>query len=84
MSLTDSVAMTDRGEIDVLVLDEALRELAELNERHARVVELRFFAGLSVVEVSDLLGVSESTVAADWRVARAWLSQCLDEASELS
>ncbi len=59
---------------DVLALDEALNRLAELDERKARVVELRFLGGLSVEEVAHLLEVSKSTVEADWRYARAWLS----------
>ena len=61
---------------------EALETLAKLNPRHARVVELRFFAGLTVPEVAELLDVSGSTIAVDWRVARAWLNQCLCENGE--
>ena len=64
-------------EIDVLALDDALGRLATLNARQARVVELRFFAGLEVTEVARLLGVSENTVKGDWRMARAWLQQQL-------
>ena len=59
--------------IDVLALDQALDRLAALDERKARVVELRFFAGLSVPEVAATIGVSERTVEADWFFARAWL-----------
>jgi RNA polymerase sigma factor (TIGR02999 family) len=58
---------------DVVALDAALDELARLNPRQARAVELRFFGGLSVAEIVDALGVSERTVDRDWRVARAWL-----------
>jgi RNA polymerase sigma factor (TIGR02999 family) len=58
---------------DVLALDTALEELARLNPRQARTVELRFFGGLNVTEIVAVLGVSESTVDRDWRVARAWL-----------
>lgn len=67
--------------IDVTALDEALARLAALSERQARVVEMRFFAGLSVEETAGVLGVSEGTVKGDWRVARAWLQQALDERS---
>ncbi len=65
--------------VDLAALDEALTRLAALNERQARVVELRFFAGLSVEETATLLGVSEGTVKGDWRVARAWLEANLDD-----
>ncbi len=58
---------------DVIALDAALDELARLNPRQARAVELRFFGGLNVTEMVNVLGVSESTIDRDWRVARAWL-----------
>ena len=70
----------DRAEIradacaeEMIALDEALRRLAELDERKCRVVELRFFAGMEVAEVAALLGVSENTVIRDWSLARAFL-----------
>jgi RNA polymerase sigma factor (TIGR02999 family) len=62
-------------DIDLIELDDALRRLAELSPRQARVVELRFFGGLDVPDVARLLGVSENTVKGDWRMARAWLQQ---------
>jgi RNA polymerase sigma factor (TIGR02999 family) len=58
---------------DVLVLDSALEELALVEPRQAAMIEARFFAGLSVAETAESLGVSEATVLRDWRVARAWL-----------
>jgi len=61
------------GELDVLAVDAALTELAQLNERQARIVELRFFGGLTVPETADALDVSVATVEKDWRRARAWL-----------
>lgn len=60
-------------DIDVLDLEDALRALAALDERQAKIIELRFYAGLSVAEVADVLQVSERTVMYDWRMARAWL-----------
>ena len=63
----------DAHEVDLLALDKVLDELAKLNRRQARVVELRYFAGMSVKEVAFALGVSERTVKGDWRVAKAWL-----------
>jgi len=59
--------------MDLVALDEALRELAVLSERQALVVEHRFFGGLSVEETAAALGISSRTVKGDWRVARAWL-----------
>jgi RNA polymerase sigma-70 factor, ECF subfamily len=59
--------------LDVLAIDEALGRLAELSPRQARVVELRFFGGLSEEEAAGLLGVARRTVQKDWRGARAWL-----------
>lgn len=66
------VAHEDAAE-ELLALDEALEALAEIDARQARIVELRYFAGLEVLEVAEVLGVSESTIMRDWRVARAWL-----------
>ena len=59
--------------VDVLGLEEALVRLEGRSERQARVVELRFFAGLSIAEAAEALGVSHGTVETDWRLARAWL-----------
>lgn len=59
--------------VDVEALDEALAGLARLDARKSRVVELRFFGGLSVVETAEVLEVSEETVTRDWRVAKTWL-----------
>jgi RNA polymerase sigma factor (sigma-70 family) len=59
--------------VDLLALDEALTRLAALSERQARVVELRYFAGLGIEETAEVLGVSIGPVKRDWAVARAWL-----------
>jgi RNA polymerase sigma factor (TIGR02999 family) len=61
--------------IDVLALDEALTKLAQLHERHEKVVELRFFGGLSVEETAAALGVSTRTVEDDWAMSRVWLKR---------
>jgi RNA polymerase sigma-70 factor (ECF subfamily) len=71
----DGLEISAPGGIDVLVLDEALTRLQQWDDRQAKVVELRFFAGLSVEEVSSLMGVSEKTVKRDWAMARAWLQR---------
>jgi len=68
-------------EVDAVVLDDALTALAAQNERQARIVELRFFAGLTIEEVGAVLGVSKRTVDDDWAMARAWLSARLSEPS---
>lgn len=65
--------------VDLLDLDAALEKLSELNARHAQIVQMRFFAGLTVSETAVLLGVSEATVKNDWRMARAWLLSRLRE-----
>jgi RNA polymerase sigma-70 factor (ECF subfamily) len=66
---------------DVIALDEALEKLAEIDQRRARVVELRFFGGLSVEETAHVLQVVPDTVVRDWRVAKAWLFRYLNHAS---
>ncbi len=74
----------DRGSessLDLIALDEALDALATLNKRQAQVIELRFFAGLTVAETAHVLEVSERTVKGDWKIARAWLSRHLEGAS---
>jgi RNA polymerase sigma factor (TIGR02999 family) len=60
-------------DVDVLALEDALGELAALDSDKVRLVELRFFAGLSLEETAEVLGVSPSTVSREWRLARAWL-----------
>jgi RNA polymerase sigma factor (TIGR02999 family) len=66
-------------QVEPIALDEALRTLATLDDRKARVVELRFFGGLTVEEVAEVLNVSVSTIEGDWRMAKAWLSVQLSE-----
>ena len=61
------------SDFDVADIDEALDALAGLSERQARVVELRFFAGLTIEQIAELLGVAKRTIDADWHFARAWL-----------
>jgi RNA polymerase sigma factor (TIGR02999 family) len=65
-------------EIDLVALDAALEKLAALDARQAKVVELRYFGGLSVEEAADVLGISAATVKRDWTLARAWLKRELD------
>lgn len=74
------LAAPERG-ADVLALENALERLEALDERKARVVELRCFAGLSVPETAEVLGVSEETVFRDWRMAKLWLRRELSAPS---
>ncbi len=66
--------------VDLLALDEALNALAELDARQAKIVELRFFAGLTNAETSEALGISTATVQRDWVTAKAWLFDRLNRA----
>ena len=71
--LEENEVITEERELDLLALDEAMEKLAGLNERQSRIVELRFFGGLTAKEVAEVLGVSSRTVDGDWGMARAWL-----------
>jgi RNA polymerase sigma factor (TIGR02999 family) len=75
VSLADADEKSPLPDADLIALDEALDRLAELNERQARIVELRYLAGLSVKETAHVMDVSMRTVKSDWRMARAWLSR---------
>jgi RNA polymerase sigma factor (TIGR02999 family) len=66
------------GDIDVLALDEALSRLAAIDTELAKVVELRYFGGLTVEEVADVMGTSPATVKRQWALARAWLKRALE------
>lgn len=65
------------GEIDLIALDQALTRLEALSGRQAKIVELRFFAGLSIAETAHVVGVGTTTVEEDWRMAKAWLGRQL-------
>jgi RNA polymerase sigma factor, TIGR02999 family len=73
VTLDDDQAAVDSYAVHLVDLDEALHRLAECSPRHAQVVELRYFAGLSVEQTADALAVSPRTVKSDWAMARAWL-----------
>jgi len=79
-SVAESVAdsMAEEQADELLALDEALKELEQFNERGARVVEYRFFGGLTHDEIGEAMGLSEATVRRTWRAARAWLRDTLD------
>jgi RNA polymerase sigma-70 factor (ECF subfamily) len=79
VALEDDFVFTSEKSIELLKLDTSLKRLAALDPRQARVVELRFFGGLTVEEVADVLGVSQKTVKRDWSMAKAWLHGDLKE-----
>lgn len=74
-SFVEAMQLPISGDTDLQQLDQALEELAQANERMARVVELRYFVGLSVAEVAAVLEVEERTVYRDWSLAKAWLGE---------
>jgi RNA polymerase sigma factor (TIGR02999 family) len=79
VSLSQASAFTVERGADLVALDEALTALAEVDRRKSQVVEMRFFGGLSIKEVAEVLKVSEETVLRDWRLAKVWLLRELDK-----
>jgi RNA polymerase sigma-70 factor, ECF subfamily len=75
VSLSEADAASEQRSVELLALDEALKRLSAIDERKGRVVELRYFGGLSVKETAEVLNVSAVTVARDWDMARAWLAR---------
>lgn len=73
VSLDEELVVSDERSAEVVALDDALQSLARLDERKSRLVELRFFGGLSIEETAEVLGVSPGTVMRDWTLAKAWL-----------
>lgn len=78
LPLDEALAVPERKNVDLVALDDALTALARMDERQAKVVELRFFAGLSIEETAEALRTSAATVKRDWLVAKAWLLRELD------
>ena len=73
LSLDDAPSVSNEPDADLVALDDALKVLAEVDDRKSKVVELKFFGGLSIEETAEVLKVSTETVVRDWRLARAWL-----------
>ena len=78
LSITSAEAVVEQPEIDLLALNEALDELAQMDPQQSRIVELKFFGGLSIEETAEVLGISHATVERDWKLARAWLRRQLE------
>ena len=76
--LEESVIVSKQRTADVVALDEALIKLAEVDPQQARIVELRFFGGLTVEQAADILSISPATVKRNWNVAKAWLARELE------
>ena len=74
ISLDDAENLAATEEVDLIFLDNALKELAQFDAGAARIVELKFFGGLTNEEAAEVLGCSESTIKREWRMARAWLT----------
>ena len=79
VSLDEELIVSDDRSADIVALDDALQSLARLDERKSRLVELRFFGGLSIEETAEVLGVSPGTVMRDWTLAKAWLRREMSE-----
>jgi RNA polymerase sigma factor (TIGR02999 family) len=77
LSLDEGVAIPQEMDVDVVALDKALSELSDLDAQQGRIVELRFFAGLTIEDTSEVLGISPATVKRDWVSARAWLFRAM-------
>jgi len=77
-SITSAEKTVKQPEVDLLALHEALEELSTIDLQQSRIVELRFFGGLSIEETAEVLGIGHATVERDWKMARAWLRRKLE------
>ena len=82
VSLDEAAAVSDERANDLIELDAALTALAEFDDRKSRVVEMRYFGGLTVEETAEVLKVSEMTVAREWKLAKAWLYTHIEDNGE--
>jgi RNA polymerase sigma factor (TIGR02999 family) len=73
LSLEDVAVLSDERAGELIALDEALESLAQIDERKSKIVEMRFFGGLGVEEIANVIGVSSDTITREWRRAKAWL-----------
>jgi RNA polymerase sigma factor (TIGR02999 family) len=77
LALDEATALSQQADVDLVALDRALLELSDLDAQQGRIVELRFFAGLTIEDTSEVLGISPATVKRDWTTARAWLYRAM-------
>ena len=78
LSVTSANAVSEKPDLDVLALHEALEELTTIDPQQSRIVELKFFGGLSIEETAEVTGLGHATVERDWKMARAWLRRKLE------
>ena len=78
LSITNAEKVSTKPDLDVLALSEALDELAAMDSQQSRIVELKFFGGLSIEETAEVMGLGHATVERDWKLARAWLRRKLE------
>ena len=83
LALDEALATPNTKDVDLVALDDALLELARLDPRQSRIVELRFFAGLSIAEIARVLHISPATVKRDWTTARLWLHHAISGTANL-
>ena len=79
VSMTDSLALASDPEVMLPALDEAITKLEQIDAEQAKIVELRYFAGMSVEEAADAMGISPATLKRRWALARAWLFRELSQ-----
>ena len=79
LSLDEAIEIAEQREVDLIALDDALNTLAQLDEQQCRVVELRFFGGLTVEEVAEVMKLSPATIKREWSMAKAWLHRELSK-----
>lgn len=79
----EMAALPVAGDTELLALDDALDELSRIDERQGKIVEMKFFGGLSAPEISQVLGISRATVDREWATARVWLHRQMNRAAEL-
>ena len=73
LTLDEATALPGQKHVDLVALDDLLASLSKIDPQQGRIVELRFFGGLTIKETADVLGISTATVSRDWDLARAWL-----------
>ena len=79
IALEDAISFSNEPDVDLLALDEALKQLAEFDEQQSRIVELRFFGGLTIEETAHVVGISSATVKREWAMAKSWLFRKLKQ-----
>jgi len=82
LPLDEAAALTEQRAGQLIALDDALRDLAALDERKSQIIELRFFGGLSLEETAEVMKISPSTVQREWRAAKAWLHHTMSKTDE--